>query len=46
MLFDVGLDPAVVATMLVHANAAFILRRYVGGRGEVGATVTAATEDW
>ncbi len=32
-LFDVGLDPAVVATLLGHANAAFILSRYVGLRG-------------
>ena len=46
MLFDVGLDPAVVATLLGHANAAFTLSRYVGVRGDLGATVTAATEDW
>ena len=46
MLFDVGLDPAMVATLLGHANAAFTLSRYVGVRGDLGATVTAATEDW
>lgn len=46
MLFDVGLDPAVVATLLGHANAAFTLSRYVGVRGDLSATVTAATEGW
>ena len=46
LLFDVHLDPAVVATLLGHANAAFTLSRYVGVRGDLGATVTAATEDW
>ena len=46
MLFDVGLDPAVAASLLGHANAAFTLSRYVGVRGDLGATVTAATEDW
>ncbi|MCC6225027.1 MAG: hypothetical protein IT195_01295 [Microthrixaceae bacterium] len=46
MLFDVALDTAVVATLLGHANAAFTLSRYVGVRGDLGATVTAATEDW
>jgi integrase len=46
MLFDVGLDPAVVATLLGHANAAFTLSRYVGVRGDLGAVITRATEDW
>jgi integrase len=46
LLFDVGLDPAVVATLLGHANAAFTLSRYVGVRGDLSTTVTAATEDW
>lgn len=46
MLFDVGLDPAVVANLLGHANAAFTLSRYVGVRGDLSATVTAAKEDW
>lgn len=46
LLFDVGLDPAVVATLLGHANAAFTLSRYVGVRGDLSATVTAATQDW
>ena len=46
LLFDVGLDPAVVAALLGHANAAFTLSRYVGVRGDLGAVVTTATEDW
>ena len=46
MLFDVRLDPAVVATVLGHANAAFTLSRYVGVRGDLSTTVTAATEGW
>lgn len=46
LLFDVGLDPAVVAALLGHANAAFTLSRYVGVRGDLGAVVTDATEDW
>lgn len=40
------LDPAVVATVLGHANAAFTLSRYVGVRGDLSTTVTAATDDW
>ncbi|MCU1499921.1 MAG: hypothetical protein JWM47_3874 [Acidimicrobiales bacterium] len=46
LLFDVGLDPAVVSTHLGHANAAFNLSRSVGVRGDLGTTVTAATEGW
>lgn len=46
LLFDVHLDPAVVATLLGHANAAFTLSRYVGVRGDLSTTVTAATDDW
>lgn len=46
MLFDVGLDPAVASTLLGHAKAAFTLSRYVGVRGDLSATVTAATDDW
>jgi integrase len=46
LLFDVGLDPAVVATLLGHANAGFTLSRYVGVRGDLGAVVTSATEGW
>jgi integrase len=32
MLFDLGIDPALAARMLGHANAAFTLSRYVGVR--------------
>ena len=32
MLFDLSLDPAHVARLLGHANAAFTLSRYVGVR--------------
>lgn len=46
MLFEVRLDPAVVATVRGHANAAFALSRYVGVRGDLSNRVTAATEDW
>lgn len=46
LLFDVGLDPAVVATLLGHANPAFTLSRYVGVRGDLSTTATVATEDW
>lgn len=46
MLFDVKLDPALVAVMLGHANAAFTLSRYVGVRGNAEAQVTALTENW
>ena len=43
---EATLDPAVVATVLGHANAAFTLSRYVGVRGDLSTTVTAATESW
>jgi integrase len=46
LLFDVGLDPAVVATLLGHANAAFTMSRYVGVRGDLASVVTSATEAW
>jgi len=46
LLFDVRLDPAVVATLLGHANAAFTLSRYVGVRGDLAATASAATDNW
>lgn len=46
MLFDVGLDPAAVSAMLGHANAAFTLSRYVGVRGDLATTATAATDGW
>lgn len=46
LLFDVSLDAAIVAAMLGHANAAFTLSRYVGVRGDLGTTITAATDGW
>jgi integrase len=46
LLFDVGLDPAVVSALLGHANAAFTLSRYVGVRGDLTSTVTIATDAW
>lgn len=46
LLFDVGLDLAVVSTLLGHANSAFTMSRYVGVRGDLSTTVTAATEGW
>jgi integrase len=46
MLFDVGLDPALVAQMLGHANAAFTLSRYVGVRTGAHATANELTDRW
>lgn len=46
MLFDVGLDPALVAQMLGHANAAFTLSRYVGVRSGSDAIANQLTERW
>jgi integrase len=46
LLFDVGLDPAAVATLLGHANPAFTLSRYVGVRGDLASVATAATGNW
>ena len=46
MLFDVGIDAAVVSRMLGHANAAFTLSRYVGVRVGAAATTNVLTEAW
>ncbi len=46
LLFDVGLDAAVVSILLGHANAAFTLSRYVGVRGDLIVVATTATEGW
>jgi hypothetical protein len=46
MLFDVGIDPAVVARMLGHATVAFTLSRYVGVRTGADGTANRLTEDW
>jgi integrase len=46
MLFDLHLDPAVVADKLGHADPAFTMKRYVGVRGDADLTATAVTECW
>ncbi|HMS14037.1 MAG TPA: tyrosine-type recombinase/integrase [Microthrixaceae bacterium] len=46
LLLDVKLDPAVASTLLGHANAAFALSRYVGIRGDLVTTASAATDSW
>lgn len=46
MLFDLGLDAAVVARMLGHSNPAFTLSRYVGVRTGADAATNELTEDW
>ncbi len=46
MLFDVGLDPAIVADKLGHADPAFTIKRYIGIRGDANTTATRLTERW
>ena len=46
MLFDLGLDAAVVADKLGHADAAFTIRRYIGVRGDADAAATALSDAW
>jgi integrase len=46
MLFDLKLDPAVVADKLGHADPNFTIKRYIGVRGDADLTAKAATEDW
>jgi len=46
MLYDVGLDPAIVADKLGHADPAFTIKRYIGVRGDADATATRLTEGW
>ena len=46
MLFDVGLDPAVVAEKLGHADPSFTVKRYVGVRGDPDAATTELTDAW
>jgi integrase len=46
MLFDVGIDPALVARMLGHAHAAFTLSRYVGVRTGADAATNLLTDNW
>jgi hypothetical protein len=46
MLFDLGLEPPVVAEFLGHADPYFTVRRYVGVRGDAEQTANLATEAW
>lgn len=46
MLFDLKLDPAVVADKLCHAKPNSTVKRYIGVRGDADAAVLAATEGW
>jgi integrase len=46
MLFDLKLDPAIVADKLGHADPAFTIKRYVGVRGDADVAAKAATENW
>lgn len=46
MLFDLGLDPAIVADKLGHADPAFTMRRYVGVRGDADTSVMSITDSW
>ncbi|MCU1499714.1 MAG: integrase family protein [Acidimicrobiales bacterium] len=46
MLFDLHLDPAVVAEKLGHADPAFTVKRYVGVRGNPDEQATLLTDGW
>jgi hypothetical protein len=46
MLFDLGLDPAVVADKLGHADPSFTMKRYVAARGDADLRAMDLTEDW
>jgi len=46
MLFDLGLDPAVVAEKLGHADPSFTVRRYVGVRGDPDTAAMTITDAW
>src|SRR5690606_19444234 len=46
MLFDLHLDPAIVADMLGHADPGFTLRRYTAVRGDADALTTRASQAW
>lgn len=46
MLFDLGLDPAVVAQKLGHADPSFTVKRYVGVRGDPDAAAMSVTDAW
>ena len=46
MLFDLGLDPAVVADKLGHADPNFTIKRYIGIRGNPDTAAMAVTDQW
>lgn len=46
MLFDLHLDPAIVADKLGHADPAFTVKRYVGIRGNPDEQATTLTDSW
>jgi hypothetical protein len=46
MLFDLELDPAVVAEKLGHADPSFTVKRYVGVRGDPDAAAMEVTDAW
>jgi integrase len=46
MLFDLGLDPAVVADKLGHADPNFTIKRYIGVRGNADLAAMAITDEW
>ena len=46
MLFDLGLDPAVVAEKLGHADPSFTVKRYVGVRGDPDTAAMDITDAW
>ncbi len=44
MLFDLGLDPAVVADKLGHADRNFTIRRYIAIRSDADSAAMAVTD--
>ena len=46
MLFDLDLDPAVVAAKLGHADPSFTVKRYVGVRGDPDRAAMSITDGW
>lgn len=46
MLYDLGLEPPVVAEFLGHSDPSFTVRRYVGVRGNPEQAATLATDAW
>jgi integrase len=46
MVFDLGLDPAVVADKLGHADPNFTIRRYIGIRGNPDTAAMPITDQW